>query len=436
MRFLHPKKTHFAIFVVGVAFFAQSAAAPAPPKPENALTGMSGEVGGRHQTASTQDDPGDEFLMSGGLPESPSTQDDPRHGSTSGAVAQSHHYTTDEPDDAVTDAPMIQATLHISKELDRLNSNFYLFSTLLAFKKPVQRLLDGVEQTPLLKTLEPEVVVEDVKKKAVITKVVVDGEIGNRNEFILSFSLFVPKTDNKSPSSVSKTDLRYTGEIIWDSCIRLFEPTTPKQVEKMYGLYTEECSGKLLDNQDMVLVSSEDGKLVKKELQGKIESQLHYHPDLADQTAEFKAAFVLALDKLLAPIGDSQTSRDKIRKQIPTLPHVRWIFTWSVRSALKADSLANNQEFLISLVDVSYESSDSKKKKLAPSEGPELVYAGRIDWAKSLKKNRQGVYELQQGKLTGEIRDLDGKVLVSFKEGKHKIPAPKSTGFFKKHFHV
>ncbi|KAJ3964348.1 hypothetical protein EV361DRAFT_874077 [Lentinula raphanica] len=334
-------------------------------------------------------------------------------GSASGAVAQSHHYTTDEPDDAVTDAPMIQATLHISKGLDRLNSNFYLFSTLLAFKKPVQRLLDGIEQTPLLKTLEPKVVVEDVKKKAVITKVVVDGEIRNRNEFILSFSLFVPKTDNKSLSSVSKTDLRYTGEIIWNSCIRLLEPTTPKQVEKMYGLYTEECSGQLLDNQDMVLVSSEDGKissrfhLVKKELQGKVESQLHYHPDLADQTADFKAAFVLALDKLLASFGDSQTSRDKIRKQIPTLPHVRWIFT-----------------------------CDSKKKKLAPSEGPELVYAGRIDWAKSLKKNRQGVYELQQGKLTGEIRDLDGKVLVSFKEGKHKIPAPKSIGFFQKHFHV
>ncbi|KAJ3968124.1 hypothetical protein EV361DRAFT_927505 [Lentinula raphanica] len=79
MRFLPPKKTHLAIFVVGVAFFAQAAAAPAPPKPENALTGMSGEVGGRHQTASTQDDPGDEFLMSGGLPESQSTQDDPRH---------------------------------------------------------------------------------------------------------------------------------------------------------------------------------------------------------------------------------------------------------------------------------------------------------------------------------------------------------------------
>ncbi|KAJ3767419.1 hypothetical protein FB446DRAFT_329745 [Lentinula raphanica] len=369
---------------------------------------MSGGVGGPHQSEMTQDGPG--------------------HGIANGAAEELHYYTTNEPD-AVKDMRGIQATLHISSALN----DFYQFPTLSAYQRPVQKMLDTVERKTLLEALKskdskPTLRSNDVEK-VFITKVVADNGIENRDAFILSFSLYVPK-EKKKLSSVSKLDTHYTGEIVWDGCIENIDSQAGR-----YQIHHKWFTGELRDNQDKALVSYEDGKHV-----GSIEwagagINLLYHPDLDAQTNDFKKAFALAVEKLLAPLESSHSTRDRIKEEIPTLPNVQWIFDWQVIHKQKAD-LANNQNFQIALINVF---DRSGREWSAPNDNAAPVYAGRFDWRRSLKKDDKGLYRLLKYGLTGEIRDLrDGKVLVLFEGGKQKIPAPESTigRFFKKDSHV
>ncbi|KAJ3752418.1 hypothetical protein EV360DRAFT_75377 [Lentinula raphanica] len=234
MRFLPPKKTHLAILVVGVAFFAQAVAAPAPPKPENEFL-MSGGVGGQDQTTTTQNDPEQKSTMSSGVRgqhESESTQEpsdvispmnDPDYGSFSGAAQG-----INEPDGLLDrNTPMIHATLYISSHLESMYPNF---PNLSGYKRPVQKMLNTVKMDTLLRALKSKdsslskLRSKDVGKRVVITKVITDEEIQSPNAFILRFSLSVPKTKDSEPSFDSETELRYTGEIVWDDgCIDKME---------------------------------------------------------------------------------------------------------------------------------------------------------------------------------------------------------------------
>ncbi|KAJ3761085.1 hypothetical protein EV360DRAFT_68130 [Lentinula raphanica] len=147
----------------------------------------------------------------------------------------------------------------------------------------------------------------------------------------------------------------------------------------------------------------------------------------------FEPALAYAVQTLLAPISNSREGLDQIKNVVSTpLPSdQRKNFEWRVVEGGTGNSLETDQDFQITMIKV----FDQKTLKWsAASEDVEpMVYAGRINWEKSLKKNRQGVYELQKDQLTGKIRDVrDNKVLVLFEKGKQKIPAPESTGFFKK----
>ncbi|KAJ3711925.1 hypothetical protein C8R42DRAFT_728248 [Lentinula raphanica] len=410
MRFLPPKKTHLAILVVGVAFFAQAVAAPAPPKPENEFL-MSGGVGGQDQTTTTQNDPEHKFTMSsgvGGQHESESTQEpsdvispmnDPDYGSFSGAADG-----INEPDGLLDrTTPMIHATLHISNELKSKYPNFPDIS-----RRPVQKMLNTVKIDTLLRALKSKdsslskLRSKDVGKRVVITKVVADEEIQSLNAFILRFFLSVPKTKGSEPSSDSKTDGGY-----W---------------------VHSECTGELRDDQHKQLWS------YKREHVWTVKARFLFHPSLAKQThsdEHFEPALAYAVQTLLAPIANSREGLDQI-KNVVSLPNDQWKnFEWRVVEGGTGNSLETDQDFQITMIKV----FDQKTLKWsAASEDVEpMVYAGRINWEKSLQKNGQGVYELQKGKLTGEIRDVrDKKVLVLFEKGKQKIPAPESTGFFKK----
>ncbi|KAJ3968123.1 hypothetical protein EV361DRAFT_440552 [Lentinula raphanica] len=435
MRFLPPKKTHLAILVVGVAFFAQAVAAPAPPNPENKFL-MRGGVGGQDQTTTTQNDPEHKFTMSsgvGGQHESESTQEpsdvispmnDPDYGSFSGAAQG-----INEPDGLLDrNTPMIHATLYISSHLESMYPNF---PNLSGYKRPVQKMLNTVKMDTLLRALKSKskskdsslskLRSKDVGKRVVITKVITDEEIQSPSAFILRFFLSVPKTKGSEPSSDSETGLRYTGDIDWDDgCI-------DKMEDGGYWVHSE-CTGELRDDQHKQLWS------YKREHVWTVKARFLFHPSLAKQThsdEHFEPALAYAVQTLLAPMANSREGLDQI-KNVVSLPNdQRKNFEWRVVEGGTEHSLKTDQDFQITMIKV----FDQKTLKWsAASEDVEpMVYAGRINWEKSLQKNGQGVYELQKGKLTGELRDVrDKKVLVLFEKGKQKIPAPESTGFFKK----
>ncbi|KAJ3834388.1 hypothetical protein EV361DRAFT_939601 [Lentinula raphanica] len=380
MRSLSPGEIHLRIlFMSVVALFALGAVA-APTQPTH-----------HHPSSPTID-----TSMSGALTHQP----EPPKITTR---LKNFFLPPRKPNDFVTDQG-IHATLHISSKLGiRYDSQVPL-----VYKRPVQKLLDALGTT-FWKSIRSKHGIsksKGVQYDAVITRVIKDDNIKARDDFILVFSLYDPKKENLSPS-VFEDVFRYTGQIDWANCVEEDRDSEGIVVESRINL--NKLTGELRDQKNRALVSYQYGKPVDPGSikWGRCRVQLFYHPDHATKSDDFKDAFVLAVQRLLASV--SSQAEDNIREQIPNLPELHRSLDLRIVRDTEKPELATDQDFQIALISV-FDQHD--RKWSVPSRIVEPVYAGRIDWKNSLKKNSKGQFRLRKDELTGEIRDLEGNEVL------------------------